>query len=122
MKIGYYPGWDIGYVKTQLDELRNDGQRVKAAARIDSDIQKLALFWPYVQRVNITIKTMKGYEPLKELVREFQGIAYRVFFCIKGQEIWLLHMIEKKQQKTPEGDKKLAHERMREVLAGRVIL
>ncbi|OGR50907.1 MAG: hypothetical protein A3I11_06205 [Elusimicrobia bacterium RIFCSPLOWO2_02_FULL_39_32] len=119
MEIGYYHGWDQGYVKTQLDKLRNDGQRVKAAARIDADIQKLAIFWPYLHKVNITVKILKGCEPLRELIREFQGIAYRVFFCIKGQQIWLLHMIEKKQQKTPEGDKNLAYERMKDVLGWR---
>src|SRR3989338_5652992 len=82
MEIGYYHGWDQGYVKTQLDKLRNDGQRVKAAARIDADIQKLAIFWPYLHKVNITVKILKGCEPLRELIREFQGIDNGVLLLV----------------------------------------
>lgn len=118
MLIGYYPGWGTGFVRDYLEELRDDGQREKAAAKLDFDLHMLETTWPQLQIV--TVKTMKGREPLHELAREYQGIAYRVFFCVKEQEIWLLHAIEKKQRKTPAGDLKLAYDRMRNVLSGKV--
>lgn len=116
MKIAYYPGWNTGYVKDQLDALRNDGQRFKAAVRIDADLNKLAFAWPQVHIMNITVRSMSGFHPLMELKREFQNIAYRVFFCVKKDTIWLLHFIEKKSQKTPQSDILLAHGRMIDVL------
>ena len=118
MIIGYYPNWHTGFVRDELNKLRNDGQRKKAAAKLDFDIQMLGTTWPRPQFV--TIKSLKGHEPLHELIREYQGIAYRVFFCVKGQEIWLLHSIEKKKQKTPGGDLKLAFARMQDVFSGKI--
>ena len=60
------------------------------------------------------------HEPLLELIREYQGTAYRIFFCVKGPEIWLLHALEKKRRKTPVTDLRLAQDRMRNVLNGAV--
>jgi len=116
--VGYYPGWDAGDVRDYLDGLRDDGQRKKAAAKLDFDIHMLATTWPRPQYV--TVKSMRGHEPLHELIREYQGIAYRIFFCVKGAEIWLLHAFEKKRRKTPAADLKLAYDRMRGVLNGTV--
>lgn len=118
MVIGYYPGWDAGFVRDGLDALRDDGQRKKAAAKLDFDLQMLAATWPRPQFV--TIKMLKSHRPLYELTREYQGIAYRVFFCVQDQDIWLLHLIEKKKRKTPAADLNLAHARMRDVLTGKV--
>lgn len=118
MIIGYYPGWDTGIVRDYLNKLRDDGQRKKAAAKLDFDLHMLETTWPRPQFV--TVKSLKGREPVHELVREYQGIAYRIFFCVKDQEIWLLHPIEKKQRKTPVADLNLAHDRMRNVLTGEV--
>jgi phage-related protein len=118
MKIGFYPGWDTGFVLDHLERLRGDGQRKKAAAKLAYDFEMLGTTWPRPQLV--TVKPLKGYAPLYELVREFQGIAYRVFFCVKGQEMWLLHSMEKKKQKTPADDLKVAYARMKSVLAGQV--
>jgi len=120
MKLGYYPGWDKGFVRDYIEDLQADGQRKKAAVRLQTDLLKLEMCWPHAQMMNITVKHMPGHEPLRELIREFQGIAYRVFFCVMGQEIWVLHAIEKKKDKTPEGDLKLAYSRMPEVLSGQV--
>ena len=114
MIIGYYPGWDIGIVRDYLNKLRDDGQRKKAAAKLYFDLHMLETTWPRPQFV--TVKSMKGREPLHELIREYQGIAYRIFFCVKDQEIWLLHLIEKKQRKTPVSDLNVAYDRMRNVL------
>lgn len=118
MVLGYYPGWNTGFVRDFLDRLRDDGQRKKAAAKLDFDLHVLETTWPRTQF--ITVKSMKGHEPLHELIREYQGIAYRIFFCAGSREIWLLHAIEKKKRKTPAADLELAYARMRNVLDGRV--
>lgn len=89
MIVGYYPGWDRGHVREYLYGLANDGQRKRAASKLDFDVQVLATTWPRPQWV--TAKLMKGYEPLWELSREYQGVAYRIFFCVLGGELWLLH-------------------------------
>jgi phage-related protein len=118
MDLGYYRGWDTGFVKEYLDSLRDDGQRKKAAAKLDFDIHLLATTWPRPQF--ITIRPLKGHEPLWELKRAFQSLAYRIFFCVKGQDIWLLHSLEKKRDKTPASDLQVADARMRNVLTGTV--
>lgn len=95
MIVGYYPGWDHGFVFEYLEELKLDGQRKKAEARLRVDLFSLLSTWP--RPLGVDVKIMRGHEPLWELIREYQGIAYRIFFCVKGEEIWLLHAIEKKE-------------------------
>ena len=118
LTVGYYPGWDSGFVLSYIDELYADGQRKKAAAKLEYDLAVLQSSWP--RPVFVTVKPLKGYEPLWELKREFHGIAYRIFFCVKEEEVWLLHSIEKKSQKTPVEDLKTAFNRMQKVLRGTV--
>lgn len=118
MIIGYYPGWDRGFVLDYIDELKADGQRKKAAAKLEFDLQMLVTTWPRPQFV--TVKPITGHKLLWELIREFQSIAYRIFFCVKGQEIWLLHAIEKKKNKTPADALALADVRMQNVFNGKV--
>ena len=118
MVIGYYPGWDHGSVLEYMDELKKDGQRKKAEAKLRGDLLSLQYTWP--RPIGVEVKVMRGHEPLWELIREYQSIAYRIFFCVKGQEIWLLHAIEKKKNKTPRGDISTASARMRNVLSGNV--
>jgi phage-related protein len=118
MLLGYYPGWSTGFVRDYLHRLRDDGQRKKAAAKLDFDMHVLETTWPLTQFV--TVKSLKGHTPLHELIREYQGIAYRIFFCARSQEIWLLHAIEKKKRKTPAADLELAYSRMQNVLNGKV--
>ena len=115
MKGGYFPGWTEGYVKEYLDKLESDGQRKKAAAKILFDMQMLIQTWPRPSFV--TVRPLKGHEPLWELKREYQGIEYRVFFCARKDEIWWLHAIEKKGQKTPLSDLEAAAQRMNQVLS-----
>ena len=82
------------------------------------DILSLLYTWP--RPMGVQVKPLKGHAPLWELKREYQGIAYRVFFCVKSQEIWLLHAIEKKQQRTPGSDLGSAYSRMQNILSGKV--
>lgn len=119
MDVGYYPDWDDGVVKEFFESLKKDGQRMKAEAKLRLDLLTLQGYWP--QTLNVTLRQLKGYEPLWELKREYQGVAYRLFFCIKGQQMWLLHAIEKKSPKTPRRDLDLAFRRMSDVVTGRVI-
>ena len=114
MEVGYYPGWTEGFVKNYFEELKNDGQRKKALTKLRLDILTLQEYWP--AKLNVTVRLLKGYEPLWELKREYQSIAYRVFFCVKGNKMWLLHAVEKKSPKTHGSDLDLAHRRMNEVL------
>lgn len=118
MNIGYYPGWEKGFVLDYFNELKKDGQRKKSEAKLRGDLLILVCTWP--RPIGITVKILKGYEPLWELKREYQGIAYRVFFCVKGEEIWLLYAIEKKEQKTTHSDLSTAYNRMQNVLKGNV--
>jgi len=118
MILGYYPGWADGFVKEYLDNLKRDGQRRKAEAKLLVDLQILASTWPRPQFV--TARLLKGHEPLWEIKREFQGIGYRIFFCVNGQEIWLLHALEKKAQKTPTSDLELAYKRMQNIFTGKI--
>ena len=118
MVLGYYPGWDKGFVLDYFNELKNDGQRKKAEAKLRGDLLSLLYTWP--RPVGVWVKILRGHEPLWELKREFRGIAYRVFFCVNGEDVWLLHAIEKKEQKTIQSDLNLAYNRMQNVLNRKV--
>ncbi len=117
-EAGFYPGWSHGFVKDYFDHLTKDGQRRKAEAKLRLDILTLQEYWPAT--LNVQVKLLKGHEPLWELKRDYQGVAYRVFFCMKGKEMWLLHAIEKKSPKTPLSDLSISFRRMSDVLSGRV--
>jgi phage-related protein len=118
MELGYYPGWTAGFVKDYFYDLEKDGQRRKAEAKLRLDILTLQDYWP--DTLNVTVRPLKGYEPLWELKREYQNIAYRIFFCVKDRELWLLHALEKKSARTPWNDRALAYRRMTDVLIGKV--
>jgi phage-related protein len=117
MEVGYFPGWTSGFVKDYFDDLKKDGQRRKAVAKLRVDILTLQEYWPAT--LNVTVRSLKSHGPLWELKRNYQGIGYRVFFCTKGSEMWLLHAIEKKSPKTPLSDLDLAYRRMADVLMGK---
>lgn len=101
-----------------LDALRRNRQKKKAAAKLDIDIQTVEAFWP--QTMNVTVRILRGWEPLWELKRLFDKIAYRIFFCIRKDELWLLSAYEKESEKTPRSEIERAYRRMREVLEGKV--
>jgi len=110
----YYPHGETGEVRIYLDHLRHRADTKKAAVKLDIDLQTLEEFWP--DTLNVTIKTLRGWEPLKELIREFNKIAYRIFFCVKGKELWLLSAFEKESADTPKRELEKAYRRMQEVL------
>lgn len=104
-------------MRDYLDALRKNNQK-KAAVKLDIDIQMLEMFWP--NTMNVTVRILRGWEPLWELKRLFDKIAYRVFFCIRGDELWLLSAYEKASEKTPRNELERAYRRMREVLEGKL--
>ena len=53
---------------------------------------------------------------LWELKRSYEGIQYRIFFCVAKGCVWLLHALEKKSAKTPLDDIRLARRRMRGIV------
>ncbi len=105
-------------VRDYLDALRINNQKKKAAVKLDIDIQTVEMFWPQV--MNVTVRILRAWEPLWEIKRLFDKIAYRIFFCIRKDELWLLSAYEKASEKTPRSELERAYRRMREVLEGKV--
>lgn len=113
----YYPLGDSGEVRDYLDALREAPGRKKAAAKLDIDIQTLEAFWPHT--MNVTVRRLQGWEPLWELKRLFDKVAYRTFFCVQGDGLWLLSAYEKGSDRTPRSELERAYRRMRDIL-GRI--
>lgn len=109
LKIAYYPNGESGAVRDRLSEL--DRVRPEAAAKLHRDVYVLADAG--IRSGQISVRSMGG--GLWELKRLFEGIHYRILFCIGGGQVWLLHMFEKRSAKTPRRDLDLARRRMRSV-------
>lgn len=114
----YYPREEAGEVRDFLAALRWNNQRKKAAVKLDIDIQTLEMFWP--RTMNVTVRILRGWEPLWELKRLFDKIAYRIFFCTRKDELWLLSAYENGSEKTPRSELERAYGRMKEVLEGKL--
>jgi phage-related protein len=86
----------------------------RAQARLGRAIEEL-------QRVNVQAReplVKKIKDKLWELRAETGGNAYRIlYFTMTGKKIVLLHGFQKKTQKTPKGDIKIAEQRMKRRLA-----
>lgn len=54
-------------------------------------------------------------DDLYELIIDYQGIAYRIFFVIRGYMYWLLHGFIKKSDKTPPREIEVALARARTI-------
>ena len=114
----YFPGGDWGEVREYLEALRLGGRTKKAAIRLDLDVQALEESWPGT--LNVSVRTLKGWEPLREIRRPFDKIAYRIFFCVRGDELWLLSAYEKESDDAPRHELEKAYRRMRRVLEAKV--
>ncbi len=55
-----------------------------------------------------------------ELKRRYDKIAYRIFFCVRQDELWLLSIFEKESEATPKRELEKAYKRMKKVLEGRI--
>ena len=64
----------------------------------------------------ITVKRVVGIRgSVWEIVRQFEGMAYRIYFCLKKGEAWLIHWLEKKSRKIPANDLNVMGKRAKEV-------
>jgi phage-related protein len=116
LRIRHYPHGDTGEVRDYLQALRREPRTMKAAVKLDLDLQTLEEFWP--QTLNVTIRGLKGWEPLLELKRRYDKTAYRIFFCIRHDELWLLSAYEKQSEGAPRAELEKAHRRMKVILEG----
>jgi phage-related protein len=116
LRIRYYPHGETGEVRDFLLALRRDSRTRKAAVKLDIDLQTIEEFWP--ETLNVTVRGLKGWEPLLELKRRCDKAAYRIFFCVRGDEIWLLSAYEKQSEAAPRRELEKAFKRMRLVLGG----
>ncbi len=107
IKIRYYPEGSSGPVKDYLDALATE--RPAAYVKLALDLEILGA--ESLRSKQITIRPLG--QGLWELKRLFEGIQYRIFFCVERGCAWLLHAIEKKSAKTPLDDMRLARRRMR---------
>lgn len=110
----YYPDGNTGEVREYLYALRGNSQKRKAAVKLDIDLQTLETFWP--KKMGVAVRVLKGWEPLRELKRRYDKIAYRIFFCIRKNEIWLLSAYEKGSASAPKKELTKAYKRMKQVL------
>jgi len=82
----------------------------KQRKEIGADIQAVQWRWP------VSKPLVDGFGGGLYEVRSTTGNrAFRVFFCVRGGSMMLLHGIEKKTQKTPRQALELARKRMKEV-------
>jgi phage-related protein len=82
------------------------------AARIMKDINQLEKHGLELLKLSPNkLKCLTGYTNLYELRTNFKGVFYRVIFCVKDRQIWLLEAFKKKSNETPEGHIKVALKR-----------
>ncbi len=115
LTIEFYPDGSHGPVQEYFEHLRGQGDRRKALARLLADLDIMTQEGLISSR--ISVRSMG--QGLWELRRMYQGVYYRILFCIHQHGAWLLHAFEKETKKTPLRDLKLARIRMVNILQGR---
>lgn len=77
---------------------------------VGSDIERVQWRWPIS-------KPLVGSfgEGLYEVRTSIDGNIFRVFFCIEGSAMVLLHAFTKKTQKTPDDELEIARKRQKKV-------
>ena len=110
LKICFYPDGSSGPVKDFLTDLAAD--RPATYIKLALDLEVLGAEGPRSKQIRVR-PLGNG---LWELKRLFEGIQYRIFFCVE-EDCWLLHSIEKKSAKTPKHDLDLARKRMRRIVS-----
>ena len=115
LAIWFYPDGERGPVQQYFEHLRGQGQRRKALARLIVDLDVLAQ--EGLRSPRISVRSLG--QGLWELRRTYQGVFYRVLFCVHQQGVWLLHAFEKEPKRTPLRDLELARSRMAKVVARR---
>ena len=112
----FYPHGDRGPVKDFLEGLKSNPQRKDAYAKLLHDLSFLESDGLFSGQ--ISVERIRGVEgSVWELRRHFEGIKYRIYFCVRRNEAWLLHYLEKKSPKIPPRDLRLIRKRAREILS-----
>jgi len=111
LKIQYFPSGNRGYVYDYFEILAKT--KPKALVRLMLDLKILGA--EGLQSKQISIRSVG--KRLWELRRKYDGMQYRIIFCLHNGNIWLLHWLEKKSAKTPLSDIKVAQKRMKEVIS-----
>lgn len=88
------------------------GQKKDVRVAIGSDIKAVQWRWPISKPL---VGSFGG--GLYEVRTKIDDNIYRVFFCIRGSVMVLLHGFMKKSQKTPKRELDLARRRQKEVEA-----
>ena len=110
LRIEFYPNGDDGPVKAFLDHLAFE--RPRGYAKVALDIEVLGA--EGIRSKQVSVRNLGN--GLWELRRRFEGIQYRVFFCVGNGILWLLHAIEKRSRKTPQDELRVAKTRMKRVM------
>lgn len=116
LRVEFYPAGDDGPVLEHLRELKHDPYRKAVATRPGLDLHVLQLEGLSSRKVDVKrVADVPG--SVWELRRLIEGIQYRLYFCVKRGELWLLHNLEKKTRKIPRGDLEVIRRRAKEVLS-----
>lgn len=115
LTIEFYPDGVHGPVQDYFEQLRGQGERRKALARLLADLDILSQ--EGLMSPRISVRSL-GHR-LWELRRSYQGVQYRIMFCVHQDSAWLLHAFEKATRKTPSRDLDLALSRMVKIVRGR---
>jgi phage-related protein len=113
--IQFFPNGDSGPVAEYLETLRQSSQRKDAWAKLTRDLGFLKCEGLFSKQISIErIRGVPG--SVWELRRSYEGIKYRIYFCMRRGEAWLLHQLEKKSPRIPSRDLDLIRKRAKEVL------
>jgi phage-related protein len=55
---------------------------------------------------------------LLELKRRYDKVAYRIFFCVRRDELWLLSSYEKQSEMASRSELERAYRRMKQIFGG----
>ncbi len=114
--VQFYPSGDRGPVRQYLRSLKADPQRKAAAAKLGLDLRLLQEEGLLSRQIDV--KRIAGIPgAVWELRRSFEGVRYRLYFCVRRGEVWVLHHLEKKTPKIPRRDLGLIRKRAMEVLS-----
>lgn len=116
LKVQFFPDGDDGPVRQHLKSLKQDPQRKAAAAKLGLDLRMLQEEGLTSKQIDID-RVVGVPGSVWELRRAFEGVKYRIYFCVQRGEVWLLHSLEKKTPKIPKHDLELIRKRAKEVLS-----
>lgn len=116
LSVQFYPAGNDGPVREYLRSLKQAPARKPAVAKLGLDLRLLQE--EGLTSKQISVERITGIPgSVWELRRALDGIKYRIYFCVKRGEIWLLHYLEKKTPRIPRRDLELIRQRAREVLS-----